>query len=98
MLDNDYADDEEKDMILMNVQGFEESIYTNRFLRGPGNELESTLYDRLSQLRRYEFAARYGDYAKKVCDDVKTAALEHDRILPDAFWLESILDRHPSGP
>ncbi|KAI1396762.1 hypothetical protein F4819DRAFT_116995 [Hypoxylon fuscum] len=74
VLDKDYEDDQEKDLLVKNIAVYENDIYVKDFLRGPNNELESDIVLRLGELRRFEFAARYGDYMQRVCENVKTTA------------------------
>lgn len=70
----EYADEDERKELLSNVLLCERDIYTRRFLRGPLDESELNLVHKLSRLRRFEFAARYGDYLSAVCDRLKVTA------------------------
>ena len=55
--------------MLKTVALYERDIYVCKFLRLPGDQAESDLAERLTKLRRYEFAARYGDYLSHVSFD-----------------------------
>ena len=74
VLTEEYDDETQREELLATVFLYEKDIYSKRFLRVPSDEAEAGLVDRLSQLRRYEFAARYGDYMSAVCDRLKTKA------------------------
>lgn len=68
-------DDEDRDALVKTVAVFERDINNQRFLRGPpGSDMSSYLVQRLAELRRYEFAARYGDYMQHVCESLKCNA------------------------
>lgn len=90
----EYNDDDQRDELLAIVFLYEKDIYSKRVLRLPGDEAEAGLMDRLSQLRRYEFAARYGDYMSTVCDNLATKArvekTQHFEQLQDwnRFWTD----------
>ncbi|EQL00037.1 hypothetical protein OCS_04251 [Ophiocordyceps sinensis CO18] len=61
-LEKEHDDNNEKNELLSSVLLFERDIYTRAFLRRPVDIGNLQLIERLSQLRRFEFAARYGDY------------------------------------
>ncbi|KAK5233975.1 hypothetical protein LTR47_005093 [Exophiala xenobiotica] len=71
-----YNNEEEKKTIVLDIMTWERTISTNEFLRGPGDDIDFDLLDRLCLLRRYEFAARYGDYMKEVCEKLKVSSRE----------------------
>src|SRR5690606_7122868 len=52
---------------------YERSIYTNAFLKGIDNP-DCTLIQRVADLRRHEFVARYGDCLTEVCKQLKATA------------------------
>lgn len=68
VLEKEYDDNDEKKDLLSSVLHFERDIYTRDFLRCPVDFDGLNLVERLSQLRRFEFAARYGDYLAQICD------------------------------
>jgi len=74
VLEEDFDDNDERNMLLSTVLMCERDIYTKNFLRGPDGEEQASLIERLAELRRYEFAARYGDYMSHVCQKLKTTA------------------------
>jgi hypothetical protein len=90
LLEKEYVDEDERTSLLSNVIMFEEEIYTNQFLRGPGAEINTDLVDRLAELRHYEFAVRYGDYLADVYQKLNpTAKVERTQDfdqLPDRYW------------
>jgi len=66
-----------REAVLKTVALYERDIYVCNFLRLPGDQASSDLAERLTELRRYEFAARYGDYLSHVCEKVKAKASEN---------------------
>src|SRR5690554_1270179 len=68
---HDYVDKEEREALLSNVLMCERSIHTCSFLNVQ-DCTDTTLVQRLAELRRYEYAARYGDYLANVCQRLKT--------------------------
>ncbi|KAL6411504.1 hypothetical protein AUP68_05220 [Ilyonectria robusta] len=72
LLGEDVSPDE-YDHLLATIFTYEKDIYTNKFLRDPlGSDICSTMVERLAELRRYEFATRYGDHMQAVCDELKS--------------------------
>lgn len=55
-----------------------------RYLRGPADDDEADLFNRLFQLRRFDFVSRYGDFMDSVCDELKFEQF-HDL---DRYWTE----------
>lgn len=74
VLGEQYEDEEEKKDMLQQLIMCERQIYNRKFLRRPADNNEPSLVQRLSEGRRYEFAARYGDYMARVCEQIKTNA------------------------
>lgn len=73
VLENEYADEDERKLLLSNILMCEKHIYTKRFLHGD-ESVDQDLVARLAELRQYEFAARYGDYLANVCSQLKETA------------------------
>lgn len=61
----------------MDIVNEERLIHTRYCLQVPGKESWRGLIERLSALRRYEFAARFGDYTKDVCKQLKKTDVEY---------------------
>ncbi|KAL2874762.1 hypothetical protein SGCOL_010015 [Colletotrichum sp. CLE4] len=74
VLEQDYDGEEEKEKLLAQVQTYEHNIYTRRLLKGPRDTAQATLVGRLTELRQYEFAARYGEYQAILCKKLKMHA------------------------
>lgn len=79
LLEKQYDNDTQKKPILVDVMAWERSIATTEFLRNPADDVETGLMERLTLLRRYEFAARYGDYTKDVCEKLKMSSARESR-------------------
>lgn len=94
VLEKEYDDNDEKKELLSSVLLFERDIYTRDFLRRPVDTGDLNLVERLSQLRHFEFAARYGDYLARVCDQLKiTARMEETKCFEqlnvwDRYWTD----------
>jgi len=70
------ANDEERDIVLKTIVGYERDLSTNPKLR-PDPDIDTEVMARLSELHQYQFAARYGDYVGKICAELKLKAKEH---------------------
>jgi hypothetical protein len=70
MLEKEYTAERERLGLLCTLRLFENDIHAQSFLR-PTVDTKVLLVQRLSQLRRYEIAARYGDYFPRICKDLK---------------------------
>lgn len=70
ILEKEYTDENERRELLCTIRLFENDIKANGFLHST-EDTNVLLIQRLSQLRRYGFAARYGDYFAGVCRDLK---------------------------
>ncbi|KAF7563899.1 hypothetical protein G7046_g227 [Stylonectria norvegica] len=68
-------DEQERELLLKSILGYERTISANILLRQlPNDNVSTDMVEKLSQLRRFEFAARYGDYMAYVCDNLKIQA------------------------
>jgi hypothetical protein len=76
VLSKSYEGEAEKKTILLDIMAWERGISTSQILHAPDDDVNPDLVERLCLLRRYEFAARYGDYTRDVCRKLKTAAQE----------------------
>ncbi|KAK1486051.1 hypothetical protein CCUS01_15248 [Colletotrichum cuscutae] len=74
VLEQDYDGEKAKEKLFAQVQTYEQLIFTRRFLRGPRDAAQASLVERLTELRQYEFAARYGDYQARLCKKLKLHA------------------------
>lgn len=71
LLEEEYADEEQRIAQLRMVNLYERDIYTRAFLRHSSDKQEQEFVEKLQQLRSYEFSARYGDYSAEICQRLK---------------------------
>ncbi|OIW23293.1 hypothetical protein CONLIGDRAFT_686731 [Coniochaeta ligniaria NRRL 30616] len=71
LLLGNYDGNDDKEVLVAHVMTAERQMRAVEFLRLPWGEAASDIIRHLCELRRYEFAARYGDYTKDVCERLK---------------------------
>jgi len=74
-LAEEWVDDEEQNIVLKTIVGYEKSLSTNPRLR-PDPDIDTKVMARLRELRQYQFAARYGDCIAKICAELKVKVKE----------------------
>lgn len=105
VLAQDYDNEEERTLLLRNLFTWEKDIYTRNFFRHPNQDEQLDLVNKLAELKRYAFAARYGDYFSRVCSTLKHNAKEEKTAYFEQlhgwqrFWTDindDINKEHPS--
>ncbi|KAK3364306.1 hypothetical protein B0T25DRAFT_529761 [Lasiosphaeria hispida] len=93
-IEKEWADDNERVTLLKTLFVYERELYINNALRLPSKHVDTSIMDRLLELRRYEFAARYGDYVGEVCKKLKVKAKEQSTLFFhqlhgwDRYWTD----------
>ncbi|KAB5546894.1 hypothetical protein GE09DRAFT_1190797 [Coniochaeta sp. 2T2.1] len=85
LLTGEITNAQQREDLIRDIIDEERVIYTKCFLRVPYKDCWPYLIEGLSELRRYEFAARYGEDFENLCDDLQKTAVELQTVYYHAI-------------